>query len=305
MTKVLFIGGREKGFNCLKQLADLKAEILASYILQEDTHELEKKSLEIAKFCRLLKIPYKLSKTVKEQKEHILKLKPDLIVVSGWRTIIPSDIISIPKYGCVAFHESLLPEYRGFAPINWAVINGKTYSGVTLFYLDSEVDSGDIIDQIKIPIGIKDTAYDIYNKTIEVSMFLLRKHYPLLIRGEASMRKQDHSKATYLCARTPENGKIDWYLSTANIYNLIRGLSHPFPGAFCFLKDKKILIQKAEIPKQVKWDGSIPGRIASIVQSKGVEILTGDGSILITSIEVDKKIYNPADYFKSIKDRLT
>ncbi|MBI2599915.1 methionyl-tRNA formyltransferase [Candidatus Daviesbacteria bacterium] len=304
MIKVLFIGGRDKGFNCLKQLVNLKAKILASYILQEDDHELEKISLEMEEFCKRFKIPYKLSKTVKGQKERILQLEPDLVIVSGWRTIIPADIISLPKYGCIAFHESLLPKYRGFAPINWAVINGEKYSGVTLFYLDSGIDSGDIIDQIKIPIGTEETAYDIYNKTIEASMLLLRKCYLPIIQGKAPRRKQDHSKATYLCARTPENGKIDWSLSTANIHNLIRGLSHPFPGAYCFLKEKKILIQRSEIPKQVKWDGSIPGRIASIVQGKGVEVLTGDGSILITSIEIDKKIYNPVDYFKSIKDRL-
>lgn len=304
MAKILFIGGREKGLVCFNSLITLGADIVWAYILKEDEHEKEKFSWDIKDFCKKKKIGYKLAKTVKGEKKRIRGLKPDLIVVCGWRTIIPEAILKIPKSGCIAFHESLLPKYRGFAPINWAVINGEKYSGVTMFYLDSGIDSGNIIDQEKIAIGPNETAFEIYQKTIDISLSLLNKHYQAIISGKVEGVRQNESEATYLCARTPEDGRINWLDSAVNIHNLVRGLSHPFPGAFCFYKDKKIIIQKSKIPKQIKWDGSIPGRIVYIKPNIGVEILTGDGSILITAVEVDKKMYNPADYFKSIKDRL-
>lgn len=303
MSKVLFVGGREKGFKCLRELVFLGADIVWAYILKEDEHEKEQFSQDIERFCKESKISYTLTRTVKEEERQIKVLKPDLIVVSGWRTMIPDKILKLPKYGSVAFHESLLPKYRGFAPINWAVINGERYSGVTLFYLDSGVDSGDIIDQIRISISGTDSAFDIYKKTIAAQVALLKKYYPLLIRGKAPKKKQDILKASYACARTPEDGRIDWSLSAKAIYNLIRGLSDPYPGAFCFYKGRKIIIQKAILEKK-KWVGVVPGRIVSILPGEGVEVLTGNGSIFIKDIVVGSKEMNAGDYFDSIRATL-
>ncbi|MBI3103858.1 methionyl-tRNA formyltransferase [Candidatus Daviesbacteria bacterium] len=304
MTKILFIGGREKGLKTLEELIKQGGKVSYSYILEEDEHEVEKFSAEIADFCKKRNIGFTITKSIKGKEEEIKKLNPDLIVVSGWRTLIPPSVIYIPKLGTVALHESLLPKYRGFAPINWALINGEKYTGVSLFYITEGIDDGDIIAQEKIEIGPNETAFEIYKKSINTCVVLIRKYYPLIISKRASRTKQNEKEATYLCVRTPDDGRINWMNSAVNIHNLIRGLSHPYPGAFCFHKGIKITIQKSEIPKQLNWVGRIPGRIVSIKRDFGMEVLTGDGSILITSIEVDKKIYNPADYFKSIKDIL-
>lgn len=304
MTKVLFIGGREKGLKTLKELIRQRAEVLYSYILKEDEHEIEKFSERIKDFCRKKNIDFSVTKSVKNNREEIYNLKPDLIVVSGWRSLIPLSIISIPKFGCIALHESLLPKYRGFAPVNWAIINGDKYSGVTLFYITERIDDGDIIAQEKIEIGPNETAFSLYKKSIKACSLLIRKYYQLIISHRAPRIKQNEEDATYLCARTPEDGRIEWSFSNLVIHNLVRGLAYPYPGAYCFYKDKKIIVHNSEIPAQVKWDGSIPGRIVSIKARIGIEVLTGDGSILITSIEVDEKKYNPADYFRSIRDSL-
>jgi methionyl-tRNA formyltransferase len=282
----------------------LGANITYAYILKENEHELEKIYPEIESLCQKEKIPYCISRTIKDEKDRVTKLKPDLLLVSGWRTIIPIEILSIPKYGAIAFHESLLPKYRGFAPVNWAVINGEKYTGVSLFYLSEGVDNGDVIAQEKIHIGINDTAYEVYQKTIELSAKMLKRYYSGIISGKSKRIKQNEAKAAYVCARTPEDGRIDWRLSNLQIHNLVRGLSYPYPGAFCFFKDEKIIIQKTVIPKQRTWIGTTPGRIVGIFQNQGVEVLTGNGSIIIEEIEVKQKSINAAKYFNSIKDTL-
>jgi methionyl-tRNA formyltransferase len=197
-----------------------------------------------------------------------------------------------------------LPKYRGFAPVNWVVINGETETGVTLFYLSEEVDSGDIIAQKKIKIGKNDTAHEVYKKAAELSILLLKKYHDLILEGRAPRKKQNHKKATYGCPRTPEDSKINWQNSNESIHNLIRGLSYPYPGAFCYYKKKKIIIQKSSIPTQKRWIGNVPGRIIRVVPEGFIEVLCGVGSIVIEEIEVGGRRIKPAEKCKSIKEEL-
>ncbi|MDP3973594.1 MAG: methionyl-tRNA formyltransferase [Candidatus Daviesbacteria bacterium] len=304
MSKILFVGGREKGYVILSDLLKLDAEIVKAFILEEDSHETERFSSKISQLCEAKKIPFKVCKNINNQYDELSKLAIDLLVVSGWRSIIPKRIIDLAKKGGVAFHESLLPKYRGFAPINWAVINGEKRTGVTLFYLDQGIDNGRIIAQETIEIRPNQTTFDIYKKTIKTSSNLLKRNFSKLITGKVKTKKQNELEATYTCARTPEDGKIIWLNTTERIHNLIRALSNPYPGAFCFIKNKKIIIQKSKTPPQKNWIGKIPGRVVSINKDIGVEVLTGNGSILIKLIEVDGKVLNAADYIKSIKSTL-
>ncbi len=302
MLNEIFIGGREKGLLSLQALVSMKANVVQAYVLKEDDHEYEKFYPIIEEFCKNNNIPYILTKSVKERIGEVILLKPDLIIVSGWRTIIPKEIVEYPKYGCVTFHESLLPKYRGFAPINWAVINGEKKTGVTMFYLDKGVDTGDIIAQKEILIGENDTAYAIYKNSIKISTDLLIKYHSLLLSGKVSRKKQNEKRATYACSRTPDDGRIDFTMTTREVHNVIRGSSYPYPGAFCFHKGTRIVIQKATIPSQKKWSGSIPGRI-TMITPMGIEVLTGDGSIKITEVTIEGRSLNPSEYFKSVKEK--
>lgn len=306
MNNILFIGGRKKGFRILKELLQSHMHVVHAYILNEDEHEIEKFSSRIAELCQENNISATFAKSVKKNKDAIQKLNPDLIVVAGWRTIIPKEIVSIPMLGCIAFHESLLPKYRGFAPINWAIINGEKNTGVTLFYLDEKIDHGDIIGQKEISIEIQDTAYNVYNKSIEASVSLITTHLPSILARKVQTRAQNDAEASYACTRTPEDGKIDWSKSADTIFNLIRGLSYPYSGAFCFYRGKKIIIEQAKLVHEKKWIGSIPGRIGTIYADNNVEICTGgDRSLLITAIRVDGDVVSPGSFITSPKDTLT
>lgn len=305
--KIVFIGGRDRGLECLKTLIKAGENIAYIFCMPEDKHERKKYYEEIKDLADKEKIPIKITKSIKSVEDFkILKsIQPHLMIVMGWRTIVPKEILSLPKRGTVAAHESLLPKGRGFAPINWSVLNGDKKTGVTLFYLEEGVDEGDIVDQKIIPINNKDTAWDIYLKAKIISVELLMKHIKALKKGTASRRKQNKKLATYYPARVPEDGKINWSWETKKIYNLIRALSDPYPGACTYYKDQKIIIQKALIPKDfLKFAGNIPGRVGNFVE-KGVDVITGDGVLRIEEIELEDGQRLPArDFITSIKGTL-
>lgn len=305
--KIIFVGGRDRGYECVKMLHKKKRTPLHIFCMPEDDHEKIKFFPKIIQLAKDKKIPITSTKSIKNaQSLHIIKgINPDLIIVMGWRTLIPKEIISIPIYGTVGAHESLLPKYRGFAPVNWAVINGEKETGVTLFHLAQGVDSGDIIDQKVVKIGLNDTAWDVYKKTAKASLEILENYLKNLQNGTVKTRKQNQKDATYTAARTPEDGLISWSWNTEKIYNLIRGLSSPYPGAFTFYKNQKIIIQKASIIQNPhNFVGRIPGRIASIGE-RFVDVITGDSLLRIEEIEApDGKVVKASAILTSIKGTL-
>lgn len=306
-TPIFFIVGKERGLDCIQDMIQRNEDIAGALIMKEDEHELEKFSKEISLLLKKYSIPHLVTKSVKDKKyyDFIKNLHPALIVVMGWRTLLPGKIIDIPRFGVVGAHESLLPRYRGFAPVNWAIINGETKTGVSLFFINKGIDSGDIIGQETIVISKKDTAWDLYKKTSSASIELLRTFLPQLKKGIAPRKKQDEKATTYTCSRTPDDGLIDWADSTNNIHNLIRGLSYPYPGAFTYYNGDKLIISKASIPVQRRFIGRVVGRVVSIKKNVGVEVLTGDGVILVEEVAQDGKgKVNPAEIITSIKATL-
>lgn len=302
----IFVGGKIKGLTILRHLLSKHANIVHCFILKEDIHEHEIASPDIVALCTSYAIPYTICTSLNKHEGRIREYKPDLIIVAGWRTILSPAIVHTPRYGCVALHESLLPAYRGFAPVNWAVINGEKQSGVTLFYLDDGMDTGDIIGQQAIPIGPDMTARELYHETVEASVKLLDEFHDKLLMNNAPRQRQGERDATYTCARTPEDGHINWQSSTSSIHNLIRGLSYPYPGAFSFLGSQKIIIQTSRIPLQKTFIGSVPGRVVGFPGSTGVEVLTKNGSLVIESVQMPDGGMQPArNAITSIRTTLT
>jgi len=211
---------------------------------------------------------------------------PDIMFVVSWRYLVPEYIYNTSSIASIVFHDSLLPAYRGFSPTSWAIINGESQTGVTMFYLAEEVDSGDIIDQSPVSIGPNDNIELVMNRVTEKYLELLEKNLDLIIKGKAPGIPQNHSLATFTCKRVPEDNEINWDSSALAIYNLIRGVTHPYPGAYTWFNGRKLIIWSAgQLSEQRKFVGCVPGAILEVQKGRGVIVLTGDGQLLIKSIQ--------------------
>ncbi len=220
---------------------------------------------------------------------HVVKTSDiDYIIAIKWRKMIGADVISNIKE-LIVFHASLLPKYRGFAPINWPIINGEKETGVTMFFAVDEVDSGDIIDQRKIVITENDDANTIDHQVSELVSLMLYENLLELSKGMVNRQKQNSSEATYCIWRTPEDGLINWNNSAIKINNLVRGLTYPYPGAYTFWEGKKISIWKTKLITELEYVGNIAGKVAKIVKGEGVYVLTGDGVLCIEEVSIENK----------------
>ncbi len=185
--------------------------------------------------------------------EEMRQSAPDLIIVCGWQRLLSDEILQIPPKKTVGFHSSLLPKYRGRAPVNWAILMGEKETGVTMFYLDPEADTGDIIGQRAFPILLDDDCRTIYEKSAKAASQLLLETLPLIKKGTAPKIHNPSRSYPHYPKRTPEDGLIDFERSALDVYNWVRALTRPYPGAFCFdEKGRKITVWKCAI-------GKVPG----------------------------------------------
>jgi methionyl-tRNA formyltransferase len=162
----------------------------------------------------------------------IRELAPDVIFSFYYRDMVGKRIRSIPRYGALNLHGSLLPRYRGRSPLNWQLVHGETRSGVTLHHMVRRADAGDIVDQEAVEVGIDDAAIDLYRKLLVAGERVLERRLDEILSGTAPRRPQDESQATLFGGRTPEDGRIDWEGSARSIHNLVRAVAPPWPGAF-------------------------------------------------------------------------
>lgn len=292
--KVVFIGIVNIGWHCLKALLESRANVVG--IFTADKQEMIKISnmhadyfSEFDDLALKYGVPlYKIGDvSMPLDIRRLRELEPDIIFCIGWPQIIKREILQIPQYGCVGIHPTLLPERRGGAPINWCLIDGLSKSGVTLFYFSEGVDSGDIIAQREFEITLKDTAGTVMNNVTNIAVELIKEYYPLLEKGNAPRLPQDDAKATYTRRRRPEDGIIDWKRTSLSIYNWIRALTLPFPGAFTYWNKEKVIIWESELLKGYRphFDRQ-PGEILDIMDNKGIVVATGDSCILVKTVEV-------------------
>jgi len=208
--------------------------------------------------------------------ERIRKMKPDFIFSFYYRNLLGKELLAIPKKGAINLHGSLLPKYRGRCPINWAVLNGEKEAGVTLHYMTEKPDAGDILAQEKFPIGPDDTALDVHQKAAKAAAVLLKKALPKLKKGTLKGIPQDNEKSTYYGGRKPADGVIDFNKSAAEIRNLVRAVTRPYPGAFAFLGEKKYLFWQVSEVKAAKK--ASPGTILS---TSPLTVACGKGAIRV------------------------
>lgn len=209
----------------------------------------------------------------------------DLLLTVSWRYMIPPDIFQLPKRGAFVFHDSLLPAYRGFAPTVWAILNGETQTGVSLFEIAEDVDSGDLVAQQAVSIGADETIAEVMEKVTQAYLDVLTEYLPALLDGSAPRTPQDETRATYTCKRLPDDNLIDWTAPTDVIYNLIRGTTNPYPGAFTTLSGRKLIIWAAQRVAYRPYVGRIAGRVIDVRPGVGTVVLTGDGALLLTQVQ--------------------
>jgi methionyl-tRNA formyltransferase len=212
----------------------------------------------------------------------------DLMLAVSWRYMIPETVYGRARLGAFVFHDSLLPAYRGFAPTVWAILNGEEHTGVTMFEIAEEVDSGDIVAQQRVPIGADDTIAGVMERVTQAYVGVLETTLPRLLDGTAPRSPQDQTQATYTCRRLPEDNAIDWTQPTQRVYNLIRAVTAPYSGAFTTLNGQPLRVwsarRLADFPPYV---GRVPGRIVEVRYGEGSIILTGDGALLLTQVQLE------------------
>ncbi|MEQ9091394.1 MAG: methionyl-tRNA formyltransferase [Balneola sp.] len=225
-----------------------------------------------------------------EFEKTLRELNPDLFVVVAFR-ILPKNVLEIPKIGSINLHASLLPKYRGAAPIHWAVINGEVETGCTIFFLDEKVDTGNIILQKKISIGENDTTSDIYAKLMEDGSDQLLEAINLIESENYDLKKQEDSKATPAPKLFNDNTRIDFNKTAGEVHNLIRGLN-PFPVAWTTWNDKKVKIYSSKLGPEIKIAPS------KLLEKEG-KLLAGcrEGTIEITELQLPGKKRMSSDEF--------
>ncbi len=192
----------------------------------------------------------------------IRDLTPDIIFSFYYRNMVGSHILEIPPKGCLNLHGSLLPQYRGRTPINWALVNGETKTGITLHHMTTRPDDGDIVSQVEIDISDDDTALSLHHKAASAAGEMLDEILPPLKTGTAPRIPQDHGKASYYGGRSPADGEINWALPAHGVRNLVRAVTRPFPGAFSHVGDRKCLFWTVtEVPGD---DSARPGTVISV-----------------------------------------
>jgi len=237
---------------------------------------------------------------IKEEYEEILALEPDLIITCAYGQIIPRELLNYPRLGCINVHASLLPKLRGGAPINRAIMEGYTKTGITIMYMNSGMDAGDIITQEEVEILDIDTYTSLHDKLKILGRDLLIKTLPSIIDGTNTRTKQDESQVTYGFVIKKEDARIDFSKKRRQIINLIRGLNE-VPGAYCYFEGKLLKVFDAYItPNFVQgYDGQI-----TALYKDGIGVKVSNGEIVLTKVQLEgKNKMNAKDFINGLKDK--
>jgi methionyl-tRNA formyltransferase len=209
--------------------------------------------------------------------------RPDMIFSFYYRYMIPTRVLALAPGGAFNLHGSLLPRYRGRAPVNWVLANGECETGVSVHAMVAKPDAGDLVDQERVEIAHEDTAFTLFCKLERAATVMLDRALPRLRAGTAVLTPMDLSQGSYFGARTPADGELDWRWPAERNYNLVRAVTHPYPGAFASLGGRRVMVWWA-LP--VECSEEVASGTVLAIDREGVTVRTGDGALRLVTVQV-------------------
>lgn len=297
--KIVFMGTPEIATGCLQKIIDEKHEVIG-VVTQPDKPQNRGKKLGMPPVKELaLKYDIPVYQPLKAREESFIEtikeLNPDVIVVVAFGQILPKAILDIPKLGCINVHVSLLPKYRGAAPINWVIINGEDKTGVTTMYMDEGLDTGDMILKTEFKLDDEINAGQLHDKMMEIGSQTLKETLDLIEKGCAPREKQNHEEFTYAPMMNKALGNINWNKSAKEIHNLVRGVN-PWPSAYTTYDDKTIKVWKTKVLSETS---DKPCGTVLKVDKEGMRVSTKENIILIEELQMPgKKRVLVSEYIK-------
>lgn len=297
--KVIFMGTPEF---CVPILDELIRECNLLAVVTQPDKEVGRKQNIVYSPIKKLALEHNIKVfqpiKIKEDYKDIISLNPDIIITCAYGQIVPEAVLNAPRLGCINVHASLLPKLRGGAPIHKAIMYGYEKTGITIMYMDKDMDTGDMISKVEVKIEDTDTAQTLHDKLQKVSVPLLMNTLTSIINGTNKREKQDNNEATYAYNVSRDEEHVDFNKSSKAVFNQIRGLNS-WPGAYATLDDKNIKLWLSKIGNR-KYDEK-PGTIVNL-DKLGMEVVTKDGSIIITELQVPgKKKMNIKDFINGVK----
>ena len=289
-AKVVVCAYHNVGYRCLEELLRQGADVRLIFTHEDSpTEEIWFKS--VRELADRHGIPYVTSDiNLPENVARVRETAPAFLLSFYYRNMIKPAVLELAARGALNLHGSYLPRYRGRVPVNWAVINGETETGATLHYMVEKPDAGEIVDRERVAIDFTDTAFDVFNKVTDAAVTVIGRAWPLLLAGTAPRIPMDLKAGNYCGGRKPEDGRIDWTRSAVQLYNLVRGVTHPYPGAFTHLGGQKVVIWQA-------WPLEGSGEPGRIVSREPLLVGTGEGLLEIRSLQVENEAETPAAAF--------
>lgn len=286
--RILFVGAHVEARAPLDHLIATGENVVGLLTLDDESLAGMSGGCDLTKAAEAAGIPFKKSAKVNASDcvSWIRSLQPDVLLVVGWTQLLKPELLSVPRIASLGFHASLLPKYRGRAPVNWAIIHGEQQTGNTMIVLEPGADEGDIVAQRTIEISEDDDCATIYEKVSLTECDMLREVLPLIREGRMPRRKQDSSEATVMPKRRPEDGLIDWSWSSRRLYNWIRALTSPYPGAFSCLSGRKIIIWKSKMEILRMPSSSAVGSVQTDLDGYPL-VATRDGYLKLLLVQRD------------------
>lgn len=292
--RIGWIGFHREGVLALKSLLEQGVRLEAVITLHPTLAAKRSGAADFTSLCQHYNIPlFEIANINDKDSIKLLSdLSLDLAFVIGWSQIVRSDALNLVRMGMIGAHAALLPHNRGSAPVNWALIRGEKHTGNSLIWLAENVDEGEIIDQVAIPITLYDTCASIYQQVAESNKEMILRVIPKLLAGEHPGRTQHQCEEAILPRRHPNDGLVDWTKESTDVYNLVRALTRPYPGAFSWLYGNRWLIwQCALLPDSHHFygkPGEIIGQVVSPVEAAcGQIVACGKGVITILELMGD------------------
>jgi len=288
--RLFFIGARIVGYKTLQALMQYGFKVVGALILDDSRKNVTvaHKNFDSLLFQYNLNAKKYTSLKKSEYASWMQTLDIDIGLVIGASNLVPNNLLKIPKLGFIGMHPTLLPVGRGRAPIPWTIIKDLKKSGTSLFICDANADTGKILAQKSYPVYYEDTCFSLGKRSDDAVIDLLIDSLPKYFCKKLVPVDQDKRKATFWLKRNPDDGIIDWNNSSRDIYNWIRALTKPYPGAFTYFGNQKILIWKARESFDIR--SGEPGQVLDIVPS-GILVATGKGNVVLTEVEPEIKIY--------------